>query len=206
MKTIYLVRHGETAANRDDVFRGRNEISLSENGLLQSRGLVDYFRDVQLEKVYCSPLKRAVQTAEHGFPGMEIVTEELVNNLDSGSWTGVKKDDIRKSDPESWHMWTTVPEKLRFPGGETLSDVYSRATLFLEKMETVSFSKCVVVSHRSVIKVILAAFLGLKTDYFWRFHVDNASVSTLLLDEKRGFTLAKLNDTRHLESVVFEWF
>ena len=41
--------------------------------------------------------------------------------------------------------------------------------------------------------------------YFWRFHLENASVSLLIHTGDRGFTLAGLNDTRHLKDFFFEW-
>lgn len=206
MKTIYLVRHGETKANREEIFRGRNEIPLGENGREQARTLVKYFEEIAIDKVYSSPLTRAMQTAAIGFPAEEILPSEGINNLDLGSWTGVKKEEIREKDPVSWQLWASEPEKLHFPGGETLGDVYARVSGFLRELDKESFEKAVVVTHRSVIKVLLAAAIGLRTNYYWRFHIDNASVSTLILDPSRGYTLVGLNDTRHLKDFVVEWY
>ncbi|MCP4603928.1 MAG: histidine phosphatase family protein [Proteobacteria bacterium] len=205
MKRIYLIRHGETTANKDGVFRGCNEIPLSEIGVEQARDLASYFDEIKIEKVFCSPLKRAVETAETAFPGGEIQPDGLINNVDHGTWTGVAKTEIQAKDPKRWHLWITEPEKLRFPGGEALSDLYNRAELFLIKLRELQFETVAVISHRSVIKSLLAGAVGIKESYFWRFHLDNASVSLLIYDENRGYTLAKLNDTQHLKSFVFEW-
>jgi len=42
-ENIYLVRHGETQAKREDIFRGRNEIPLSAAGVRQAEALRGYF-------------------------------------------------------------------------------------------------------------------------------------------------------------------
>ena len=72
MKTIYLIRHGETLANREGVFRGRGEVPLSPPGLKQAAELRAYFAYLKVERVFCSPLKRAVETAAICFPGRAV--------------------------------------------------------------------------------------------------------------------------------------
>lgn len=205
MKHIYLVRHGETAANKEDIFRGRSEIPLSENGKEQAECLRRYFADIPVTEVLYSPLTRARQTAELGFPEVPRAPLETVINIDVGSWTGRPKKQIQAEDPKRWDMWLSAPESLDFPDGETLGDVRARAGLFVKSVVREQKTDLVVVSHRSVIKVILSLVLGIEQNYFWRFHLDNGSVSLLLHDEQRGWTLAKLNDTRHLKNFVFEW-
>ncbi len=205
MKRIYLIRHGETAANRKAIFRGRSDITLNDNGMDQAGDLAGYFESIEVEKIYSSPLRRALQTAGGAFPGRDIVPEELIDNLDLGDWNGVEKAMVEREEPAKWRMWCTEPERLRFPGGETLGDVRRRALGFLEKVEQSPFQTIAAVSHRSVLKVMIAAAVGLKDNYYWRFHIDNAAVSMLIFDQNRGFTLAGLNDTRHLKRFVFEW-
>ena len=160
MKRIYLIRHGETAANKEGVFRGRCDVDLSALGFEQAGDLAGYFEDIAIDYIFSSPQKRAIQTAESAFPGREITPEELVDNLDHGDWTGVPKARIQKEDPKSWHLWTTEPEKLTLPGGESVRDVYVRAGRFLDKLAGLPFEAAAVVSHRSEIKSIIAAALG----------------------------------------------
>ena len=205
MKRVYLIRHGETAANKEGVFRGRCDVSLSDRGLEQASDLAGYFEDIELNHIFSSPQRRAIETAKRAFNGMEITPEELIDNLDHGDWTGVPKAKIEEEDPERWRLWTTEPEKLTLPGGESVRDVYVRAGRFLDKLAGLPFDAVAVVSHRSEIKSIIAAALGIKEGYFWRFHLENASVSLLIHTQERGFTLAGLNDTRHLKDFFFEW-
>ena len=98
MKTIHLIRHGETQANRDGVFRGRGEVPLSPAGLKQARELQVHFAALPVQRVFSSPLQRAAQTAAACFPGRAVELQELLNNLDLGPGPGAGK---RRSPPRS---------------------------------------------------------------------------------------------------------
>ena len=205
MKTVYLIRHGETRDNREGIFRGRSEVPLSAAGLRQAGELHAYFSGLQVERVFSSPLKRAAETAAICFPGRAIELQELVNNLDLGRWTGRGKKEIARDEPEAWRRWLEEPEKMSFPGGESLAAVKARARHFNRLLAAANEERIAVVSHRSVLKALLAESLGLGEKWFWKFHLDNASVTVLLHDATRGFVLAKLNRTEHLSEYVFEW-
>ena len=64
MTEIILARHGETEWNVEEVFRGRIDIELNETGMKQAELLAEYLRDVEIDAIYSSPLKRALKTAE----------------------------------------------------------------------------------------------------------------------------------------------
>ncbi len=206
MKKIYLIRHGETESNRKGIFRGRLDIPLSKKGEEQAELLVEYFKDKKIEIVFSSPLSRAFKTAKICFPQNNVFKDELLNNLDLGEWSGKEKEEIKIKSPAEWAKWVNHPEKIKFPKGETLGDVYKRAKKLLFKLSGIKEDNIALVSHRSVIKTILAAGIGLKNDYFWKFHLDNASVSTMIYTPERGFTIYKLNDTSHLKNFITEWF
>lgn len=205
MRTVYLIRHGETQANREGVFRGRGEVPLSPAGLEQSGELRAYFSGLKIERVFSSPLKRAVETAVICFPGWVIEMQELLNNIDLGNWTGRGKKEIAREEPRLWRRWLEEPERMSFPGGESLAAMKARTRAFCRLLAAAGEERIAVVSHRSVLKALLAEALGLEEKWFWKFHLDNASVSVLLHDATRGFVLAKLNRTEHLSDYIFEW-
>jgi broad specificity phosphatase PhoE len=60
---IFLIRHGETALNAAGVLRGQLDIPLNETGEAEARSLGEAFREVPLNAVVSSPLKRALDTA-----------------------------------------------------------------------------------------------------------------------------------------------
>ena len=90
MITIYLIRHGETLWNKKGRYQGIADVELSEKGILQADKIEDYFRDIKLDAVISSPLKRAVRTGQgvavsHDLP---LIIEENLHELDFGEWEG----------------------------------------------------------------------------------------------------------------------
>ena len=60
MNTLYLIRHGENPANITKEFSHRLvDYSLTPKGVLQAQQTGEYFKNKQIDAIYCSPLKRA---------------------------------------------------------------------------------------------------------------------------------------------------
>lgn len=206
MKKLYLIRHGETESNLKGLFRGRLDIPLSRRGKQQAAELKGYFETIGVDTVYTSPLGRAIETARTAFPDHEPVFEPMLDNLDLGEWSGQNKMLVQEQFPGKWEQWVKRPETITFPGGESLADVMARSRKFLDKVVNGAGESIAAVSHRSVAKVILAASIGLERNYYWKFHLDNASVSQVFYDEERGYTLVRINDTYHLSDTTMEWY
>ena len=62
-----------------------------------------------------------------------------------------------------------------------------------------------VVTHRTVIKPLLAGCLGIPSPYFWKVHMDTGSYSILVHDDLHGYSLFSLNRTDHLSGFITEW-
>jgi broad specificity phosphatase PhoE len=203
MKQLYLIRHGETAANKDDAFR-QLDTPLCDRGREQAREARACFAELELDAVFSSPLPRSLETAEIVFPGREITADDLLVNLDLGDWAGQPKAQVRESQPELWRLWVEHPEQLQIPGGGTLGQVFQRSVAFLGQIERSTLSDVAAVTHRSVIKALLAAAVGLDDRYYWKFHMDNCSVSLLRYEAGRGWAIAALNRVDHLSGFVVE--
>jgi len=206
MKKIFLIRHGETESNRKGIFRGRLNIPLSLKGKEQGLELRQYFEHIPIDIIYTSPLQRAIETAQIAFPTHSATPEPLLDNLDLGTWSGMDKEMVKEQFPQQWDTWIKRPESITFPGGESLRDVMKRINLFFQKIIDGKEENIAAVSHRSVLKVMLAVVVGIEKNYFWKFHLDNASVCQVYFDTERGFTLVKSNETHHLKNMVMEWY
>lgn len=62
--TIYVVRHGESTYNRDDLLAGHHNPELTEQGKQQAQAVATELADVHFDEVYTSDLQRAIKTAE----------------------------------------------------------------------------------------------------------------------------------------------
>jgi len=205
---IILVRHGECEGNIKGMFRGRADFPLNERGLIQARDLARELKDFPIKYIYSSPLVRARQTAEviGEQCGVEVKVEEGFNNIELGSWEERFMKEIAEQYPEEWELWVYNPEKLRVKDMETLYDVQKRAKACLDSLISAHKGKTLaVISHRAVLKPLIAACLNIASSYFWKIHMDTASYSLLSYKKGRGYCLVQLNQTKHLKEYVTEW-
>lgn len=206
--TFFLIRHGETVANRENIFRGRMDFPLNDIGLMQAKALAEELARFNIDLIYSSPLSRSWKTAEilHStHPSAKLYEEEGLTNINLGEWEGRPKSEIARNFPDMFKLWVTEPEKLLIPGAETIDDVRRRAVDVMRKICEKHPGKAIaVVSHRAVLKPMLAGLLNISPPYFWRIHLDNASYSVLAYTPERGWTLVMSNQTKHLSQFVVE--
>ncbi len=205
---IILVRHGECQGNREGLFRGRSDFPLNEQGLIQAKELAIEMKQYNPFRIFTGPLSRTKQTALAISQECHIDIEmrEGINNIELGPWEGQVKQVIAREYPEQWEIWLNVPEKLSVPGIETLEHVQKRARRELDKIVKEFTGKTVIiVSHRAVLKPLIASCLKISKPYFWRIHIDTAAYSILHYKKGLGYTLVQLNQNRHLTEFISEW-
>ena len=91
MITLYLARHGQTEENIARIFQGHMPGTLTVEGIAQAEALRDTLRNISLDAVVSSDLKRCVDTARIAVEGRNLPWEKtvLLREIDWGSWTGV---------------------------------------------------------------------------------------------------------------------
>lgn len=201
---VALVRHGQTAWNRDDRFRGRIEMELTELGLAQAEAAADCLAALPIAAVYASPLRRAVQTAQaiavrHG---LAVATVDGLVDVDYGGWVGLSAAEAAAQYPEAWQLWLHQPQDLCFPGGECIRDVRQRAVAAVESLAARHRGQTIVlVSHRVICVLLACHSLGLDESHLWHVEQDVAAVNHLEL--RNGCLVAlHLNDTCHLRATA----
>jgi len=204
MIELVIVRHGETAWNAGDIFRGRVAVPLSEKGLMQAEKAGEYLSKKKIKAVFCSPLDRAVQTAAAiaKKQGIEPQPLEGVNDQDFGEWEGVAVAEVAKKYPEIYQQWRTRPDITAVPGGEMLSAVRDRAVKTLNDLivSTQDGETIAIVTHRVVTKVLICYLLGLDDSHFWNIEHDTCGVTTFQYHPKYNMYILKHhNDISFLE-------
>jgi probable phosphoglycerate mutase len=203
MTSIYLVRHGQTAWNRGEIFRGRMDIPLDETGLKQAELAGGYFKGMEIHAIYSSPLARAWQTAEKiaDFHSLKVRPLEGIIDMSFGDWEGRPHDEVKTMDPETYRQWRDEPHRARLPGGENLDEVRVRAVAAVEEVIRSNSGKTLVlVSHRVVNKVLICGVLGLDNSHFWQITQDTTAIN--LIQYRNGkYVLSLLNETCHLKGL-----
>jgi broad specificity phosphatase PhoE len=196
---LYVVRHGETAWNKEEVFRGRKDVPLNETGKKQAQLTGQYFLNKGIARIFSSPLGRAMETAEGISKATKIPIEVMdgLNDMNFGAWEGLSLREVDKLYPEELKIWQQSPQKFHARDGESLGGVRRRVTRGIQKALPDGKDPIVLVSHRVICKIIVLYALGEQNRHFWGMRCDPASVSLI---EKVGgsMTLSFLNDTCHL--------
>jgi alpha-ribazole phosphatase len=206
MTSVYLVRHGQTAWNKEEIFRGRTDVPLNETGLKQAELAGQYFKGMEIHAIYSSPLSRAWQTAQKIAQSHQLKVElsEGILDMSFGNWEGHSHQEIREMDSETYRQWVESPHLVKLPGGESLDDVRGRAMAALEEvLQKHSEKTLVLVSHRVVCKVMICAILGLDNSHFWQIAQDTTAINHI--QYKNGkYILAMMNETCHLKALKEE--
>jgi len=199
---ILLIRHGETAWNRDGRFRGTYDVPLNDNGRAQGRLLSEALGGRRIEAAYSSPLSRAMETAEISLAGtdVQIVPDERLKDFCYGDWQELEESEVKQRWPNEHAAWVSRPQSLRVPGGNTLAEVSTAAFEAMEELAAKHEGQTIALfAHRVVNKLLVLAALDLGLDRFGFIRQDNCCLDEFDRNEK-GYTIITLNDTSHLRS------
>ncbi|MEA2451637.1 MAG: hypothetical protein QOG04_347 [Actinomycetota bacterium] len=194
MTTLFLVRHAVTSHTGHKLTGWMEGVSLTEEGRKQAEIAAKGLAHVDFDAIYTSPIDRTAETAKaiakpHGMP---VKTRRGLGEVQYGGWTNRSLKTLMKT-----KLWETVqrwPSAARFPDGENLREVQSRAVAEIEKIvEEHPKGKVCCVSHGDVIKLIAAHYLGVHIDLFQRIVIGPASVSVISISSHGPHILALNN-------------
>lgn len=200
MTAVFAVRHPETTWNVEQRYQGRLESPLSKQGRSQAAILARAFAGSGLEAVISSPLSRAHDLAREIAHQSDapLLVDQRFTEIGMGAWEGLYRHEIEACYPELYHLWYTHPQEVRFPGGETVSEVRDRVESALgDVFAAYPGGEVAVVTHSAVIQVMAASALHLAFQNLHRVRVSNCSITTFCGSEAPG-TLLSLNDTEAL--------
>lgn len=201
MTRILLVRHGHVEGIAPERFRGRRDVPLSELGVQQASAVAQHIAAYwRPSSIYASPLQRCVHTAQAiaSVCGLFVETLDQLNDLDYGQWQWQTHEEVEAQWPHEFRKWKTVPQRARFPEGESLQDLDARVAnaqrLLLERNENKTI---VVVGHDSSNRVLLLQLLELPLSAYWRLAQEPCGLSEIEVSEN-GARILRLNETQHL--------
>lgn len=179
---LYLIRHGETDANKSGVLMGSTDIPLNDTGRQQATLLRDRINALEVDSIFASPLTRAVETASVVFgEQVPIITDSSLQEFHFGDWEGMHFSEIAQQYPDIWQLWLTDWEQTHIPGGEAFAAFKHRVISVVEEIVRFNAGKRVaVVSHGGCIRSLLAHyFCESVSKGYWKFKVDNATLTEI---------------------------
>ena len=138
MAHLTLLRHGESQWNLENRFTGWVDVDLSQKGESEARRAGALLREVPIDVLFTSVLKRALRTAEialtaAGRTGLPTHRDQALNERHYGDLQGLNKaETAEKYGTEQVHIWRRsydVPP----PGGESLKDTRERVAPYFDE-------------------------------------------------------------------------
>ncbi len=157
---ITFLRHGRTEANENGVYIGKTDWPLSDAGREELEEKYDMHSYPKVERVYSSPLLRALQSSEILFPDREIVICDEMTEMDFGIFEGLAVNDLMELD--SYHKWLKGGLDNPPPNGESLRNMMDRTlsglNLIIMNMMKENIHEAGVVTHSGILMNTMACF------------------------------------------------
>ncbi len=173
---IYIVRHGQTELNQRSVLQGRSNHPLTDLGREQASAVGDAFREagIVFDKVYTSPLDRAIETAKLVAGDVPIECEDALIEMDYGPYEGTDLHNLPPEVEEFFQDFTNHPAP---DGMEQLSSVVARAGEFLERLKAEAVHRDILLStHAIAMKGLLEYLTPESNGAYWSKYIGNCAV------------------------------
>jgi alpha-ribazole phosphatase len=187
--TLYLVRHGETEGSGIKRYKGSIDVPLSERGIGQIATTSAFIKERvmgqeknKLSAVYCSPLTRALKSAEiiaepHGLKPLVIPD---LRERSFGTWEGMSFNEIKEKYPEEFGAWANNPLKYSPMEGESTIEVGGRVIGALNRiLSTHNGEHLAIVAHGGVNRIIFCHIMGIPLENIFRIEQDFAAVNII---------------------------
>jgi broad specificity phosphatase PhoE len=146
---------------------------------------------MKFDRAYSSPMQRALRTAQlAGFDHPEVT--DLLREVNYGAYEGLTSKQIHESNPE-WELYRDG-----CPGGETPSQVYTRALRFIDLVSqgwsAGGDATAIAFAHGHILRAIAVAWIGAGIAVAAGLQLDVASLN-ILRDADHGRVIALWNAT-----------
>ena len=192
LPVICLARHGETAWSRTGQHTGVTDLPLTERGELNAVRLGERLAGCTFEKVFTSPLQRALRTCElAGFGSAAEIDPDLVE-WNYGDYEGVRTVEIRTKRP-NWQLFIDG-----CPNGESPAQIGARADHVIAGLRAIK-GDVLIFSSGHFLRVLAARWVGLEPGAGRFLMLDVASLSALSYEHDLTNPAIRFwNDTRHV--------
>lgn len=180
MTRLWLIRHGEVEVSFQRVFGGRINMGLSARGHAQASALARFLEGIPIDAIYASPMRRVQETLAPLLQtnGWQPRLLEGLREVDFGCWTGLTWEQVRERHGISAFDWLHALDAGRIAEAETIPLFRQRVEgAVREILRTEAGRTVAVFCHGGVVRMALAALMGLELPRLAAFDFDYASAS-----------------------------
>jgi len=164
-RPIYFTRHGSSENNLKNTIGG--DSPLSEQGLKYAKKLYNLLSNEEFIKnkkdykencvIYCSTLKRCVQTAKELESLGKIHINKCIDDLDVGECDGMSYEEIKQTYPKEYEERNKDKLNYRYPRGESYIDLINRIEPLIHELERRQ-GPVIVVGHQATLRCLYGYF------------------------------------------------
>lgn len=204
IKTLYIIRHGQTDLNKRGIIQGRGmDTDLNEYGLLQAGAFYEAYKHVPFDKVYTSTLKRTHQTVKQFIDsGIPWVQYPGLDELAWGVYEGLESTDITKTAFTNLvNKWSAGELHHKFEEGENPLEVKERQLLVLEKLIEKNGDRTILICmHGRALRLFLCLLTNKPLSDMDSFPHSNTALYKVEYDG-HNFKIADFNNSDHLKLI-----
>ena len=185
MKLFYFIRHGQTKYNVTNKFVGSTDLPLTEDGIKNIKEIWDEKRvHLDHEVLYCSPMKRCIETASIIFPGENINTVKNFREMDFGIFEGKNHEQLEHLD--AYKEFRETKGKSKVPKGESGIE-FGRRVLkgffeIVKDMNKNDYNVASIVCHGGVIMALFSLLCDESNDIY-HYYLLNGEGYSVYYDE-----------------------
>jgi phosphoserine phosphatase len=212
---VIILRHGQSSYNSQGRIQGRSDLSiLTDRGVEDARLTGEAFQGLKFDKVYCSPLQRAHQTAKTVLTGLgqldRLQADDRLLEIDLPLWETLFNQEVREKYAEQYQAWKKRPHQLKMTlpqadGTEReffpVLALYEQAANFWQAILPQHQGQTIlIVAHNGINRALISTALGIKPEMYHSIQQSNCGISVLNFSGGWGDSvqLESLNQTSHL--------
>ncbi len=152
---LYVIRHGETNMGKKEIIATESE-PLNENGVKQAIKVGDEIKKLNIDIIYCSPIKRAKHTLElfNLDRNIPVIIDERIRERNMGIYENVPFKNL------NWDIFWNYNSNLKYPELETMKNVYERIKEFIDELKLKN-KNALIVTHGGISRAIYWYFNGI---------------------------------------------
>lgn len=201
---VILVRSAVTDWHEQGKLLGQCDRDLSSVGLEQAERIAAVLEGCRVSDLVCSPLQRAVQTAQAigRRCGLDTARDQRLTALSLGDWEG--RDEHTLLEEPLYQQFRARPTDVRLPGGEGIESARRRAVGAVQQAlgDAAPGDVIALVTHSSIIRMLLGHFIGAPVGTYLNLRVDPGSLSVLSFADDGDACLQTLNWQGDLATIL----
>lgn len=182
---LYIMRHGRTDWNAIHKLQGRSDIPLNDEGRKMAGAAATEYKDVHFDVCYCSPLKRARETAEILLSGRDvpIIFDDRLVEMGFGEYEGSREVLHTPGCEIAVVFLDPASYKESIKGSETFDELYARTGEFLEEVVYPGLKEgkdILIVGHGAMNSCIYCQINNIPRSGFWDEGIEQCKLKKLL--------------------------